>query len=294
MDAVKARILKGEEAKDGPLMPWFRGFEGNVKRSSRGVFRFEGNVSHNRLKVNIKELPPRVWTQQYKETLSSMVQDGSINSFTEDHSEAKVSFTLSVSRAQLKSLQAKKDGLLGSLRLKSNMLTSNMHCVNAETRAVQSYDSTVSLMDEFMPLRSELYVKRRNYEIENLEIRVHDLEERANFVDSVTSGKVVLSNRPRDSIVSELRERGFSEYPRGRKDDDEKKRPYDHLLSMSLSELSRERIDRLRSQSDRASLDLSTLQATSPNDLWISDLDKLRNWFSEEGGYEKRKSRPKY
>ena len=209
-----------------------------------------------------------------------MVQDGSINSFTEDHSEAKVSFTLSVSRAQLKSLQAKKDGLLGSLRLKSNMLTSNMHCVNAETRAVQSYDSTVSLMDEFMPLRSELYVKRRNYEIENLEIRVHDLEERANFVDSVTSGKVVLSNRPRDSIVSELRERGFS--------------AVDNLLSMSLSELSRERIDRLRSQSDRASLDLSTLQATSPNDLWISDLDKLRNWFSEEGGYEKRKSRPKY
>ena len=205
-----------------------------------------------------------------------------------------MSFTLSVSRAQLKSLQAKKDGLLGSLRLKSNMLTSNMHCVNAETRAVQSYDSTVSLMDEFMPLRSELYVKRRDYEIENLEIRVHDLEERANFVDSVTSGKVVLSNRPRDSIVSELRERGFSEYPRGRKDDDEKKRPYDHLLSMSLSELSRERIDRLRSQSDRASLDLSTLQATSPSDLWISDLDKLRNWFSEEGGYEKRKSRPKY
>ena len=71
---MKARILKGEEAKDGPLMPWFRGFEGNVKRSSRGVFRFEGNVSHNRLKVMIKELPPRVWTQQYKETLSSMVR----------------------------------------------------------------------------------------------------------------------------------------------------------------------------------------------------------------------------
>ena len=159
---------------------------------------------------------------------------------------------------------------------------------------MQSYDSTVSLMDEFMPLRSELYVKRRDYEIESLEVRVHDLEERANFVDSVTSGKVILSNRPRDSIVSELRERGFSEYPRGRKEEDEKKRPYDHLLSMSLSELSRERIDRLRSQSDRASLDLSTLQATSPNDLWISDLDKLRNWFSEEGGYEKRKSRPKY
>ena len=74
VDAVKARILKGEETKDRPLMPWFKGFEGNVKKSSTGVFRFEGNVSHNRLKVNIKELPPRVWTQQYKETLSSMVR----------------------------------------------------------------------------------------------------------------------------------------------------------------------------------------------------------------------------
>jgi DNA topoisomerase II len=198
------------------------------------------------------------------------------------------------SRAQLKTLQAKKDGLLGSLRLKSNMLTSNMHCLDSKTRAVQSYDSTVSLMDEFMPLRSELYVKRRDYEIENLEIRVNDLEERANFVDCVTSGKVVLSNRPRDTIVSELRERGFSEYPRSRSEDEEKKRPYDHLLNMSLSELSRERIERLRSQSDRASLDLSTLQDTSPEDIWLSDLEKLRDWFKEEGGYEKRKSRPKY
>jgi len=100
VDAVKARILQGENnnnnAADKPLMPWFRGFQGNVKRSTRGVYRFEGNVSHNRLKININELPPRVWTQQYKETLASMVQDGSINSFTEDHSEAKVAFTLSV------------------------------------------------------------------------------------------------------------------------------------------------------------------------------------------------------
>ena len=120
------------------------------------------------------------------------------------------------------------------------MLTSNMHCVNAETRAVQSYDSTVSLMDEFMPLRSELYVKRRDYEIENLEVRVHDLEERANFVDSVTSGKVVLSNRPRDSIVSELRERGFSEYPRGRKEEDEKNGWEDRVVQMQFMTLQTE------------------------------------------------------
>lgn len=75
VDAVRSRILD-ETFQSKPLMPWFRGYEGNVKRSSRGVYRFEGNVSHNRLKININELPPRVWTQQYKETLSSMVQDG--------------------------------------------------------------------------------------------------------------------------------------------------------------------------------------------------------------------------
>ena len=311
VDTVRRTILDPDECRTrAPLAPWFRGFTGTIAPASRSrrnrddpLYEMRGRVSHSRQRIHISELPPRVWTQPYKEMLAGMVADGQIRSFSESHSESDVSFTLAVSKAQLTQLQTGKDGLTGSLKLKSSALASNMHALAPEgVCAVRRYNSALDVVDAFVPVRMRMYERRREYQMAELEARAQLLEERANFVDAVTNEALKVAGRPRDAVIAELRERGFSpEPPRvgvaNDVDDDEerdRRQPFDHLLRLPLSELSRERIDRLRKKGAEAREDVDAIRRQSALDIWISDLDRLAQWIENEPGYERRRKRSKY
>ena len=68
------RLMKGEEQV--PLLPWFRGFKGTIKKS--GEFKYDVIGCINKLDdttVEITELPIHKWTSGYKAELEAMVGD---------------------------------------------------------------------------------------------------------------------------------------------------------------------------------------------------------------------------
>lgn len=63
--------MKGEEME--PMSPWWRGFNGSIKKTGDGKYEVTGIVRKlNDTTVEITELPIHRWTQNFKAELEAM------------------------------------------------------------------------------------------------------------------------------------------------------------------------------------------------------------------------------
>lgn len=65
------RIMKGEEQV--PMLPWWRGFNGSIKKTGDNKYEVTGIAKKlNDTTVEITELPIHKWTQTFKAELEAM------------------------------------------------------------------------------------------------------------------------------------------------------------------------------------------------------------------------------
>ena len=102
------RRLRGEYAASGSLQPWVRGFHGRVYpfEDRRGnTYITSGIVKRtSRTSVEISELPVGLWTDDYKEYLMSLYEEGLISRFNEHHTNDRVCFKLTGTKKQMDAL----------------------------------------------------------------------------------------------------------------------------------------------------------------------------------------------
>lgn len=74
IDNLRA-LLRGSPLRD--MVPAYRGFTGCVESNEKGGFEFSGKICVNNTDgtIDIKELPVKVWTQNYKEFLNELLED---------------------------------------------------------------------------------------------------------------------------------------------------------------------------------------------------------------------------
>ena len=66
------RLMAGESME--PMMPWWRGFKGTIKKTGEHKYDVTGIVNKiDDTTVEITELPIHKWTQSYKQELESMM-----------------------------------------------------------------------------------------------------------------------------------------------------------------------------------------------------------------------------
>lgn len=68
------RLMKGEDTV--PMLPWWRGFKGTIKKVGEHKYDVTGVATKiNDTTVEITELPIHKWTQNFKAELESMIGD---------------------------------------------------------------------------------------------------------------------------------------------------------------------------------------------------------------------------
>lgn len=68
------RMMKGEELL--PMLPWWRGFKGTIKKTGEHKYDVMGVATKlNETTVEITELPIHKWTQNFKIELEAMISD---------------------------------------------------------------------------------------------------------------------------------------------------------------------------------------------------------------------------
>ena len=66
------RLLQGQDPE--PMHPWYAGYNGEIIPKEKGQYDVVGKIEKTSpTTIEIKELPIRVWTQDYKEFLQEML-----------------------------------------------------------------------------------------------------------------------------------------------------------------------------------------------------------------------------
>lgn len=299
-----------------PLVPWYRDFRGTIKPvagaeglfSVRGLYHAKANVLH------ITELPVGTWTQNYIDFLDSIVSVGNgkgddkkrkraraVDAFgisdykSSGCTDTEVHFEVVFESAERLKKALSSPDFAKQMHLETTLNTNNMHLFDCE-RKMKKYKSPYAIIDEWFPERMRMYGERREYLIGRMKVECKKLSEKARFIEMVVEGDLVLSNRPDAAICTDLHKAKFSpsppEFTYRRRDQEEARveevseedgnnARYSWLLGMPLRSLTKEKVRAFREERDRKLEEMKKLEQTSPEDMWIGDLQLLRTTLSE-------------
>ncbi|KAL1223306.1 DNA topoisomerase 2 [Cardamine amara subsp. amara] len=291
------RLLNGESMV--PMDPWYRGFKGTIEKaaSKEGGCTYTATGLYEEVDdtcIRITELPVRKWTDDYKEfvNLSPLLQDH------RNHSDnVSVEFDLILTEENM--AVARKEGFLKAFKLTTTISTSNMHLFDKKG-VIKKYATPEQILEEFFELRLEYYELRKKIRLENLELELLKLENKVRFILAVLSGEIIVNRRKKAELVQELREKGFTPFPKkaapveaavaGAIDDAAEEistvpepsstafipgSEYDYLLAMSIGTLTYEKAQELLAERDKMIAAVAELEKTTPRTLWHRDLEAL-------------------
>eukprot|EP00894_Picocystis_sp_ML_P000600 jgi/Pico_ML_1/51117/g2201.t2 len=260
-----------------------------AKKNGESGYTIKGRVTQiDDTTLEITELPIRKWTQDYKEFLETLVKPENkneqpfITDYKEYHTDTSVHFIVTLPAEKMQ--EALSIGLEKKFKLTTTVSTSNMHLFNADG-LITKYASAEEILSDFYGMRLELYEKRKAYLLASMEQDMLRLDNKVRFILAVVSGNLLINNRKKADIESELETQGYDKMrkrAKGKKleDNDEEDSSakslhasYDYLLSMPLWSLTMEKVSELCGERDKHAGDLELLRATSPKEMWNQDLD---------------------
>lgn len=137
--------------------------------------------------------------------------------------------------------------------------------------------------------------------LKNLENELLKLENKVKFILGVVSGEIIVNNRKKSDLVEDLRQRGFTQFPKKAKpveaavagaidateepeENSDAPAPgstfitgseYDYLLSLAIATLTLEKVKELCSERDKMKEEVEDLKKATPRSLWLKDLESL-------------------
>ncbi|PWN50958.1 type II DNA topoisomerase [Violaceomyces palustris] len=293
------RRMAGEEMV--PMKPWYRGFTGDIEQVGPDRFKVTGRVTKIDDKTyEVTELPIRMWTSSYKEgleerTVGSEKVPATIKEYKEYHTDTTVHFVVELNSKGQAEIEAK--GVDAFFKTSGQIATSNMVLFDSDGK-IKKYNTPEEILDDFYLLRLSFYQKRKDLLVDELKFSYEKLSNQARFIQMVISRQLVISNRKRADIVADLRKHDFKPIPKKRKakvagdvdnadatdDEDDAdealaSNDFDYLLSMSLYNLTKEKVDKLMKEREEKETELQLLIGRTPQNLWDEDLGNfLTEW----------------
>lgn len=289
------RKMAGEEQL--PIHPWYRGFRGTIEQIDKNSYSCGGLVEQlDDSTIEITELPIRVWTQSHKEMLEGMVAGSEkspalIKDYKEYHTDTTVHFVVTLSEKGKDAV--KREGLEKVFKMTAKINISNMVMFDPQGK-IKKYTSPEEVVDDFYDVRLDYYHRRKAFVVNELTNQHDKLSNQARFIQMIIKKELVLNNRKKAAIVAELRDKDFRPFPKvakaqvvgGGADEGVEEEEvedaeggldsdYDYLLSMALSSLTSEKVDKLMKERDEKEDELTALLRLSATDLWSADLDEF-------------------
>jgi len=251
------------------LLPWYRGFTGKIETKDNKIITY-GNITKEKNKVNITELPIGMWTNKFKEFCEDLIVEKKIKSMNNNSTVKKVNFTLTET----------EDGLscnLNNLKLHSYLYTTNMVVFN-EKYQLKKYNID-QIINDFCYMRYEFYKKRKQHIIKQLEKELRFLGNKERFITEIINKKLNIMNVDENILIKELEKRGYDK--ENVKVDDEGEESgggYNYLLRLPVRTLTSNQVKKI--QNDILSLEkkLDYITKISEKKMWVNDL----NEFEEE------------
>jgi DNA topoisomerase-2 len=272
------------------MEPWFGGFEGSISKTSEKTFLCKGSYKVlDSTTIEITELPVGRWTEDYKEILNKLViergskADGGSKGDNkkiivdyENHStDSTVYFKVYLKPGYLSTAQwsdGEIDKVEKDFKLTTTKHTSltNIHLYN-ENNTVTRYNDVETIMREFCKARLDLYKKRKEYQLSELDKQIQLISSKCKFIQEVVEGTIVISKQTKEKILFQLVDKDYPEINES----------YDYLLKLPLYTLTKEEIDKLLKEKDNLIKQHEDISALSAKVMWLNELDIFKKEYSK-------------
>ena len=302
-------LLKGE--KQNKLLPWYRGFNGEIEEEGGGKYITAGIFVNDDKSVTITELPIGTCIQDYKEFLEEIIVDTKtpttkqfITHYKSIPDNDKVNITVFFYSNNLQQF-IKKGILLEKLKLQTSLRTTNMWLYNTEGK-LHKYNSAEEIIESYYDYRYIMYERRKKYYTKILEHKHDLLFYKKQFIEYYFDDKIKINKKTNKAkLIEQLEKYKFPKLSKqtdadensedddnddndeSDKDDDTKtkkiqtKKSYDYLTSQTLISLTVEKIDDLTNELEKIKQELIDYKKVTIEELWTREIDEFLDCYEK-------------
>lgn len=251
-----------------PLLPWFKGFTGEVRvNDDTGDAESVGVIKRiNTTNYEITELPIGMEYQTYIGVLDKLYEDKVIADY-DDCCEPKtdtILFKIKTTR-QFTNTYSDPEKLNKIFKLVKS-LSENLNCID-ENNQVREFKSVKEIIDAYIDIRMQYYVKRKKYLIDKINGKISLLASKYAFCAGVIDGSIKITKVAKDKIIAQL-----EKVKEIIKVDDS----YDYLLRMPIYSITKEKMAEMAEQLKNLKAELKETKVMKPEDFWIIDLNSVK------------------
>lgn len=242
------------------LTPYYNNFKGSiVPAENPGQWDIKGVVQRLSInRVQITELPIGYNLKSYIKVLDDLEDKKIIQSYSDKSEDDVFKFEIKIVS---KSLKLWDDGaLLSKLKL-IKRVTENYTCIN-EHNKIEVFNSAKEILDKYIKVKLEYLQKRKVNVIDKLTSDIKYDYSKFLFIKMIQEDKLIINKRKKDDIIKDL-----NKVP-----DILEKDAYSYLLDMNIISLTKERMDKLKSDIKLKKIDLDILINKSIEQIWSEEL----------------------
>ena len=270
-------ILSGKDISELPeMVPWYKGFIGTIQKVNENTYNSIGKVQIlNESTIHITELPVGLWTQDYIEFLSTLIeQESMINDYENNSGNHKIDIKLHFINGELQKL-IKTNTLEKKLKLISIIKTSNMHLY--KNNIITKYSNPNLILKDYINIRLDVYKKRKEHTIKVLDNELSLLKYRKMFIEQILSKEIIIERKKKSEIIERLVELKYPELSTNL----DGKVSYDYITNLALFSLTSEKIQEFIDEYNNKLEELNMYKNTTIQNLWIKELDNLQKVYDK-------------
>ena len=201
-----------------------------------------------------------------------------IKDYMDMSTDVVVDFTITFAAGQISELVATSadhgcNGLEKLLKLYTTQSTNNMHMFDENEKLIK-YNTVKEIIDHFMKVRMDLYVKRKAYQVDALAKAALVLSNKARFITEVLEETIDLRKK-KTAVVSQLLQDKKYDVIDGDED-------YKYLVKLPMDSVTEENVKKILNERDTKQLELETLKATTEIQLWLNELTVLKAEYNKQ------------
>jgi len=267
------------------ITPYYKNFKGSIIKLTESKWLFKGCYERiGKKEIRVTELPIGLWTDDYKKYIEELIDGNKTTTkgkkktvIVKDYNDMSTDIVVDVtiifsSENKLDELINKKiddnsNELEKLLRLYTTKTTTNMHLFD-ENEKLKKFKTPMEIIDHYIDIRLNTYVKRKKYLIKLLEHETKILINKVKFIKELLNNTLDLRNKKKIDICEMLKNKDYDII-----DDDSE---FKYLIRLPMDSVSEENIEILEKNKDIKVKELNKLIKTKEKDIWISELTTLK------------------
>ena len=264
------------------LIPYYKNFKGKIIKYDDTTWVSEGiiEIDEKKNELIIKELPLKMWTNDYKEWLEDFIYEQKnelFKSYNNLSSDIEAKFVLKFDSDNFNKINEmsnstdsdKLNVLLKYLKLYKTIKQSNMNLYNNEYQ-IRTYKNPEEIIDEFYKWRLGFYDKRKELLLENINKEIKLVSNQINFIELVIES---------DGKIFKLDENQMNKFLESKKIVQINK-SYDYLTNMTFKQLTKPNLEKLENKLKEFKTEHKKISLLTNKEIWLNDLNLLKSALS--------------